>query len=130
MEADQLLILISPLRHRLPAHLQALWMLLTFDTNVEQIRSALTAACDCATELRTAECIPRLLSCGLALVNVLNAANQPTINSTTVEVNRPVRPKKPVIGFEVNNLVRLADTKDSTNQRNLVYYLAELMEMK
>ncbi|GAA55867.1 protein diaphanous [Clonorchis sinensis] len=123
IESDQLVYFLAPLRHRLPAHLHAMKMLLQFDSTAEQVKAALHTACDCLAEIRNSISIPRLLSCALALVNALNAAGYEGL-STECATNR-----RPLVGFQVRNLVRLIDTKDSSNTRSLIDYVVELMEI-
>ncbi|VDO88945.1 unnamed protein product [Schistosoma curassoni] len=138
IEAEKLLYMISQLRHRLPAHLHALRMLLQFDTTVDQLKQALSSACKCLFEIRHSNSFCHVLSCALALINALNATRQCSVNESTqlpsahsgLTASHGFVKRKPFLGFEVRNLVRLADTRDITNQRNLIHYLVELMELK
>ncbi|KAH8869003.1 Protein diaphanous [Schistosoma japonicum] len=137
IEADKLLYIISQLRHRLPAHLHALRMLLRYDTAVDQTKQALLSACTCLFEIKHSDSLRQLLSCSLALINALNATRQISVHengqllsdTAGVTTSQGFLKRKPFLGFEVRNLVRLADTRDITNQRNLIHYLVELMEM-
>uniref|UniRef100_A0A095C5Q9 Protein diaphanous n=1 Tax=Schistosoma haematobium TaxID=6185 RepID=A0A095C5Q9_SCHHA len=137
IEAEKLLYMISQLRHRLPAHLHALRMLLQFDTTVDQLKQALSSACKCLFEIRHSNSFCHVLSCALALINALNATRQCSVNESTqlpsahsgLTASHGFVKRKPFLGFEVRNLVRLADTRDITNQRNLIHYLVELMEL-
>ncbi|KAF7233033.1 hypothetical protein EG68_11724, partial [Paragonimus skrjabini miyazakii] len=135
IESDQLMYFLAPLRHRLPAHLNAMRTLLCFNTTTEQLKLALRTCCSCLSEIKHAQSIPHLLSCALALVNALNATGHAPVKIAN-QANEGVHPvghgymRRPLIGFQVRNLVRLADTKDSSNERTLVDYLAELMELK
>ncbi|KAK4475275.1 hypothetical protein MN116_002347 [Schistosoma mekongi] len=138
IEADKLLYIISQLRHRLPAHLHALRMLLRYDTAVEQTKQALLSACTCLFEIKHSDSFRQLLSCSLALINALNATRQSSVHESGqflsdtagVSTSQGFFKRKPFLGFEVRNLVRLADTRDITNQKNLIHYLVELMELK
>ncbi|VDO61745.1 unnamed protein product [Schistosoma margrebowiei] len=138
IEAEKLFYMISQLRHRLPAHLHALRMLLQFDTTVDHLKQALSSACKCLLEIRHSNSFCRVLSCALALINALNATRQCSVNESTqlpsthsgLTASHGFVKRKPFLGFEVRNLVRLADTRDITNQRNLIHYLVELMELK
>ncbi|KER22602.1 hypothetical protein T265_09364 [Opisthorchis viverrini] len=123
IESDQLIYFLAPLRHRLPAHLHAMKMLLNFDSTAEQVKAALHTACDCLAEIRNSISIPRLLSCALALVNALNSAGYERLSPECAPNRRPL------VGFQVRNLVRLIDTKDSSNTRSLIDYVVELMEV-
>ncbi|CAH8652979.1 unnamed protein product [Schistosoma guineensis] len=137
IEAEKLLYMISQLRHRLPAHLHALRMLLQFDTTVDQLKQALSSACKCLLEIRNSNSFRHVLSCALALINALNATRQCSVNESSqllsahsgLTASHGFIKRKPFLGFEVRNLVRLADTRDITNQRNLIHYLVELMEL-
>ncbi|CAH8651697.1 unnamed protein product [Heterobilharzia americana] len=131
-ETDKLLYLISQLRHRLPAHLHALRMLLRFDIFAEQIKKALQAAHICLSEIQHSQSLRQILSCALALINALNASrlcSSEECNQPNLKTSQSFLSRKPLVGFEVRNLVRLADTHDATNQRNLIHYLVELMEL-
>ncbi|XP_018654991.1 formin-related [Schistosoma mansoni] len=137
IEAEKLLYMISQLRHRLPAHLHALRMLIQFDTTVDQLKQALSSACKCLSEIRHSNSLCHVLSCALALVNALNATRQCSVYESSqlpsdhsgLTASQGFVKRKPFLGFEVRNLVRLADTRDITNQRNLIHYLVELMEL-
>ncbi|KAA3670201.1 uncharacterized protein DEA37_0012762, partial [Paragonimus westermani] len=134
IESDQLIYHLAPLRHRLPAHLNAMRTLLCFNTTTEQLKLALRTCCTCLSEIKHAQSIPHLLSCALALVNALNATGRVPVKVVN-QANEDVHPvdqsykRRPLVGFQVRNLVRLVDTKDSTNERTLIDYLAELMEL-
>ncbi|XP_069896199.1 protein diaphanous homolog 2 isoform X1 [Dipodomys merriami] len=112
-ESEQFGVVISSVK-MLPSRLKSILFKLTFEEHVNNIKPSIIAVTLACEELKKSESFNKLLELVLLIGNYMNSGSR---NAQS-------------LGFKINFLCKIRDTKSSDQKTTLLHFLAELCEEK